>query len=111
MAKYLSFLCHIAALAGTIAFTQISLQADIKLPSVFGNHMVLQQGQKLPIWGWAAPGESVTVSVAGQSKSTKADNNGSWEIHLSPISSSKTPVAFSVKGANNSIEYLSLIHI
>ena len=38
------------------------------MPHVFGDHMVLQRGQPVPVWGWAQPGETVTVTFAGQKK-------------------------------------------
>ena len=62
MVKSLSLLRNIVFAASALAVGQITVQADVKLPSVFGNHMVLQQGQKLPVWGWAEPGETVTDS-------------------------------------------------
>ena len=63
--------------------------------------MVLQQGQRLPVWGWADPGEAVTVSVAGQSHTTEADKNGTWTLRLKkPLKASKSPVTFTVKGSN-----------
>ena len=125
MANSVSFLRRIVFVAGAFALGQAAVQADVKLPSVFGDHMVLQQGQRLPVWGWAEPGEAVTVAVAGQTKSTKANKKGAWQVRLKPLKASKTPVPFSVKG-KNTIEYkdvlvgevwlcsgqsLSLIHI
>ena len=104
MAYSISFLRRFIFVAGSLALGQTAAQAEVKLPSVFDDHMVLQQGQKLPIWGWADPGESVTVSVAGQTKKTKAGKDGAWDVHLKPLKASKTPVAFSVKGSN-SIEF------
>ena len=104
MAYSISFLRRFIFAAGAFALGQAAAQAEVKLPSVFDDHMVLQQGQKLPIWGWADPGESVTVSVAGQTKKTKAGKDGAWDVHLKPLKASKTPVAFSVKGSN-SIEF------
>jgi sialate O-acetylesterase len=44
--------------------------------------MVIQQGIPAPIWGWAAPGEQVTVRFAGQVKQTEADKDGRWEVRL-----------------------------
>ena len=38
-------------------------QADVTLPKVFSSHMVLQRDRPLPIWGWADPGEEVTVQL------------------------------------------------
>ena len=59
--------------------------ADVRLPKIFGNHMVLQQGQPVPVWGWADPGEAVTVSFAGQEKSATADDSGSWKLALDAL--------------------------
>lgn len=41
-------------------------RADVKPAALFGDHMVLQQGMSVPVWGWADPGEYVTVTIAGQ---------------------------------------------
>lgn len=63
---------------------QIS-HAQVSLPSIFGDHMVLQQKQSNPVWGWAAPGELVNVEIHGQSHTTKADQKGYWKVNLRPI--------------------------
>src|SRR5215213_3875232 len=55
----LTALCVIALLAAPAA-------AEVKLPAIFGDHMVLQQNVPLTVWGWADPGEKVTVTVGGQ---------------------------------------------
>ena len=109
MSNSIPFLLRIVIVTCAFALSHATLQAEIKLPSVFGDHMVLQQGQQLPVWGWAEPEESVTVSVAGQSKSTKANKDGSWEIRISPLKASKTPVEFSIKGNNNLIQYKDVL--
>jgi sialate O-acetylesterase len=59
--------------------------ADVKLPGVFGDQMVLQRDRELPVWGSAAPGEKVTVSMAGQTLSTVAGNDGRWLVRLKAI--------------------------
>ena len=56
--------------------------ADVKLPSLVGNHMVLQRNVPVRIWGWADPGERVSVNIKNQHKRTRANRNGSWEIML-----------------------------
>lgn len=60
-------------------------QAQIKLPAIFGDHMVLQQKQDNPVWGWAAPGETITVSINGQSHMAQANQDGYWKVTLRPI--------------------------
>ena len=56
--------------------------AAVKLPAVIGDNMVLQRGQPVPIWGWADKGEEVTVTVAGQTLTTKAGDDGRWKVVL-----------------------------
>jgi sialate O-acetylesterase len=77
-----------------------SLSAEVSLPAIFGDHMVLQQGMTLPVWGTAAPGESVTVSFSGRRASTKADASGRWRVTLRPLPSSFSPQTLLVKGLN-----------
>jgi sialate O-acetylesterase len=59
--------------------------ANVKLPAIIGDHMVLQRGQQIPIWGWAESGEKVTVKAAGQEQSATADEKGNWRVMLQPI--------------------------
>lgn len=60
----------------------VSVFADVKLPGIFSNNMVLQRNQLIPVWGWASPGEKVTVMFNKQTVRTKADKNGKWRINL-----------------------------
>ncbi|MFO7937740.1 MAG: sialate O-acetylesterase [Kiritimatiellia bacterium] len=75
-----------------------TLYAKVKLPSVFSSGMVLQQGQNIPVWGQADPGEAVTVTFAGQSSKATADKNGKWTLELKPLKASAKPAVFTVKG-------------
>jgi sialate O-acetylesterase len=74
--------------------------ATVQVASPFGDHMVLQCESKLPVWGAAAPGETVTVEFAGQKTSTKADANGRWRVDLEPLAASSEPRVFSVGGSS-----------
>jgi sialate O-acetylesterase len=60
-------------------------QADVRLPKVFSDHMVLQRDISAPVWGWADPGETITVKVADQTVTATADPAGKWRVKLSPI--------------------------
>ena len=73
--------------------------ADVKLPNVFGDHMVLQQGQKNKVWGMAEPGESVTVSIEKQSQKATSEADGTWSVMLDPIPVGG-PYEMTVKGKN-----------
>ena len=54
--------------------------AELRLPAVFGDHMVLQHDAAVPVWGRADPGETVTVTIQEQSRSTTADDKGRWSL-------------------------------
>ena len=75
--------------------------ADVKLPAVFGDHMALQCDAPVPVWGWASPGEKVTVSTSGQSKTATADSNGKWSLKLDALKAGG-PIEVTIQG-NNSI--------
>ena len=88
------------ALPLAITFLCISLvQAEVKLPAIFGNNMVLQQKNANLIWGTADPGEDVSVSIAGQTKTAKADADGKWSVKLDPLEVGE-PLAMTIKGKN-----------
>lgn len=84
-----------------ILFTFISaatLHAEITLPPVISDHMVLQQGMPAPIWGTAKAGENVTVSIAGQTKTTQAASDGTWQVKLDPLKMAEG-LTLTVKGS------------
>ena len=69
-----------------VSFTSsVIAQNNLGLPSLFGDHMVLQRNQNNPVWGWANPGETVTITMHDQSHQTVADEEGNWKIILQPI--------------------------
>lgn len=77
-----------------------TVQAAVKLPHIFGNDMVLQQGAAVPVWGWADPGEKVTVEFAGQKKQTEARADGTWQLKLDALKASDQPAVFKVTASN-----------
>lgn len=81
----------------TFAFI-IDVAPAVNLPKIIGSNMVLQHGQPVPIWGWASPGEKVTVEFAGQKKTAKADADGRWEVRLAKLVPSGTPSLISIVG-------------
>ncbi|HIA26642.1 MAG TPA: sialate O-acetylesterase, partial [Planctomycetes bacterium] len=57
----------------------------VDVPAVFSDHMVLQRGQEVPVWGHASPGAKISVRFAGQKADTFTDADGNWEIRLEPL--------------------------
>jgi sialate O-acetylesterase len=75
-------------------------QADVRLPGMFSDSMVLQRDIQLPIWGWAAPGEEIVVELAGQKATAKADEGGRWRVTLAPIKADNQAHEMTVRGQN-----------
>jgi len=93
--KYLALLVWVSFVCCHIP----SVCADVRLPAVFSDHMVLQADATVAVWGWADAGEAVTVSIAGQSKTTKADD-GKWTVKLGKLKPSGEPQTMTVRGRN-----------
>jgi sialate O-acetylesterase len=88
------FVLLIAVLAGALA------HADVRLPGLVGDNMVLQQGQALKIWGWADAGEKVTVSFNGQTANATTDAQGNWLAPL-PAMAAGGPFDMTIAGKNS----------
>jgi sialate O-acetylesterase len=88
------------ALAALFALaTDRPARGDVKLPSIFGSHMVLQRGQKDRVWGKADPAEEVTVTIDHQVKTTKAGPDGKWMVTLDAMAAGG-PHTLTVVGKN-----------
>ena len=85
-------ICLVAGLAATA-------KAEVKLSPLFSDHMVLQQGAEVPVWGTADAGEQVTVSVGDKKATATADAGGKWLAKVGPLSAGG-PVEVSVAGKN-----------
>ena len=59
--------------------------AEIHLPAIFGDHMVLQREMDIPVWGTASPGANVSVALGEQRVVTTAGEDGRWRVELAPL--------------------------
>lgn len=73
--------------------------ADVKLPALISDNMVLQQGRPVSIWGTADAGEQVTVSIGEQKQTATADSDGKWKVELEPLKKGG-PLEMTVAGKN-----------
>ncbi len=73
--------------------------ADVKLPAIIGSNMVLQAGMEAPIYGWADPGEQVTVKFRGQELSATTGDDGKWSVKLAALTAGG-PDDLSIAGKN-----------
>ncbi len=86
-----------------ISCTFLTCWADIRLPKIISNGLVLQRNTKVKIWGWAEPQESVSLTFQSQTHTTKTDTQGHWEINLSDLKAGG-PYTLQLKG-NNQITF------
>jgi sialate O-acetylesterase len=73
--------------------------ATVRVPALIGNHMMLQRGRPVRLWGTAAPGESIRATLAGGKAATRADAGGQWALTL-PAVSAGGPFVLSIEGSN-----------
>ncbi len=83
-----------------LALQGVPLHADVRLSGLFSDSVIFQRDQPVPVWGWAEPGEQVTVEFAGQRKTTTADANGKWLAVLDAMPASGEPRSLVVRGRN-----------
>ncbi len=93
LARKFAFSCALALAAPHAA-------AEVVMPKSFGDHMVLQRSLPLTIWGWAEPGEKISVSFAGQKETTATGGTGSWSLTLRPLEADDHPQKLKVRGKN-----------
>lgn len=94
-ARWRSWVAVLALLLGVS-----TAEANVRLPAVIGNNMVLQKDVPLPIWGWADPGEEVSVALGDNVQKTKADGAGKWKVTLAAVPTAGGPHEMVIKGKN-----------
>jgi sialate O-acetylesterase len=85
-------LAWVAVLAG-------SAVADVRLPKIFTDNMMVQRDQPIRVWGWAEAGEAVSVSMNGANAAATADAKGQWLVEL-PVLKQGEKLELTVKGKN-----------
>jgi len=83
-----------------VMIASVICRAQVVLPKILGNGMVLQRDKPVPVWGTAAAGEKVTVTFSGQTKTTVADASGNWRVALNPMAASAAPATLTIAGTN-----------
>ena len=86
-------------LIASLCVLSSSSYADVTVPALLADHMVVQRGLPVHVWGMAAPHEAVSVAFRGETKAGTADDNGRWSIYLSP-GEAGGPFELSIKAAN-----------
>ncbi|MFT3844911.1 MAG: sialate O-acetylesterase [Lacibacter sp.] len=91
-----------------VFFFTDAASAQLKLPKVFSDNMVLQREKPLPVFGKASPGSTVTVTFSSQHKTAVAGTDSNWMVILDPLKASATPAELVVK-AEQTITYKNVL--
>jgi len=81
--------------------------ADVSMPQIFSNNMVLQRDISINVWGWADKNEKVTVTLGDKQAETSADSQGNWSVKLPPFKVGD-PLKMTIKG-NNEIVFENVL--
>ena len=93
--------CLLLLLVGQFAY------ANVTLPRIFGNNMVLQRDMNIPVWGNASPNENIAVNLNGVTATIQASDKGKWKLML-PAMKAGGPYEMHVKG-NNEIVFSNVL--
>jgi sialate O-acetylesterase len=89
-------------------FSATQVHAQLRLPQIFSDHMVLQQKSPVNIWGWAEAGQQVTVQLAGQTAKAKTSEEGRWQVQLQPVNAGG-PYALKVSSQDETINLQDIL--
>jgi len=87
-----------------IAIMATGASAALKLPAMFTDGGVLQQGMSVPVWGWGDAGSEVTVAFAGQTKTAKVGEDGKWIVKLDALKKNNEPADMTIKMGDETLE-------
>jgi sialate O-acetylesterase len=88
-----------ALLVTALLWAAGTARAEVRLPALVGSHMVLQRDVPARVWGWAAPGEAVRVTLAGTTADATAGADGRWSVEL-PAAPAGGPFTLTIAGTN-----------
>ncbi|MEM6884581.1 MAG: sialate O-acetylesterase [Verrucomicrobiota bacterium] len=90
---------------GALLLSSAGLHAELSLPNIFSDHMVLQREQANPVWGTAEARQKITVSIADQRHETQADEQGRWRVKLDPMAASSEPKTLQVAAGDAQVSF------
>ncbi|RZK28862.1 MAG: sialate O-acetylesterase, partial [Hymenobacter sp.] len=90
---------HVAVVVLLGCGSSFEARATVRLPALVGDHMVMQRGTPVPVWGWAAPGEQVMVTFRDKTYAATPAASGKWQVAL-PAMPAGGPYTMTIRGQN-----------
>jgi sialate O-acetylesterase len=101
------------ALTAFLLLVSTAAHAELRLANVFTDHMVLQQQMPIRVWGWATPGQEVTVTLKGDSVDVVAKAtsgaDGRWFVEMKPLEADGKPMTLAAKGDGGAVELKDIL--
>jgi sialate O-acetylesterase len=88
------------AICGALLWLTSAASAEVNMPLIFGDHMVLQKGEKIPVWGTGTPGEKIQVKLGKVHAKTRADASGNWLVGINTQKAGMGPLTMTVIATN-----------
>ncbi len=107
--KFFYFFSRCAGLALIGTFCSQFSAAEIKLPAIFGDHMVLQSGAATVFWGTAGANEEITVTAGLVTGKAKAGDDGKWLVKLTGLKASEKPIEATVSGVSGKLVFKDVL--
>jgi sialate O-acetylesterase len=85
------------------------VRAAVRLPAIFSDHMVLQKADRVPVWGWAQPGEGISVTLNGQIAVATANSEGKWNTTLGLQDSPPGPFEMTIQGNTDTVTVRDIV--
>lgn len=86
-----------------------AVQSGLCVSNIFQSNMVLQRDKPIAVWGWAKPGEAISVSFAGETQATKAANDRTWKVTLEAQPVTRKPQRMLVQGAETKLTLANIL--
>ncbi len=96
----MSNLIRSACVGIAVWLSAAAVHAEVRLPKIFGDHMVLQQSTEAPVWGWADAGEEITVTLGDAKATVTAGDDGRWLTKIATPAASGDPLELVIAGSN-----------
>ena len=94
---------HVLLISLIIILSATAVNAQVKLPKLISDGLVLQRDSKVPIWGWANPNEHITVTFNEKKYKSKTSLEGIWKVNL-PKMKAGGPYKMTISGTSNTIQ-------
>lgn len=91
------------------SFLGHSLSAEIEMPQIFSDNMILQQNQEIPVWGWSEPGDKIRVQFQSQNIESIANEMGKWMVRMSSVEATYEPQSMTIQNESESIEIKNIL--